>query len=51
MEEVIDLIATGESPSEITDAIKQVLFAKAADKVDSIRPKIAASMFEPGEGE
>lgn len=51
MEEVIDLIATGESPSEVSEKIKQILFAKAADRIDQIRPEVAATMFEPGEDE
>ena len=45
MEELIDLIATGATPADITDTIKDVLYAKAADKINSIRPYVASSMF------
>lgn len=45
MEELIDLIATDGSPSDVSDAIKQLLYTKAADRVDSARPEIAAVMF------
>jgi hypothetical protein len=45
MEELIDLIATDSSPSEVTDKIKDLLFAKAAERVDGARPYVASSMF------
>jgi hypothetical protein len=45
MEELIDLIATDSSASEISDRIKDVLFAKAAERVDAARPLVATSMF------
>jgi len=45
MEELIDLIATNSSPSEVTDKIKDLLFAKAAERVDGARPYVASSMF------
>ena len=45
MEEIIDLIATDGSPSEVSDRIKEVLFAKAADRVNAARPEVAAMMF------
>ena len=48
MEELIDLIATDSSASEISDKIKDVLFAKAAERVDALRPEIANSMFGNG---
>jgi hypothetical protein len=45
MEELIDLIATDGAPHEVSDKIKELLYAKTADKVDSVRPEIAAMMF------
>jgi CRISPR/Cas system-associated endonuclease Cas1 len=45
MEEVIDLIATDASPSDISDKIKEVLFAKSSEKIENVRPNIANSMF------
>lgn len=45
MEELIDLIATDSSPSEISDAIKDVLYAKAAERIDNARPHVASAMF------
>ena len=45
MEELLDMIATDESPSQISDKIKDLLFAKSAEKVDAFRPAAANSMF------
>ena len=46
MEDVIDLIATDASPSEISDKIKDVLFNKAAGNIEDMRPAVAISMFD-----
>ena len=35
MDELIDLIATDKSPSEITDQIKDVLYAKASERIEA----------------
>jgi hypothetical protein len=45
MEELIDLIATDSSASQVTDKIKDLLFAKAAERVDGARPHVASGMF------
>ena len=45
MEELIDLIATDGTPSSVSDKIKELLYAKAAERVDSARPEVAAIMF------
>jgi hypothetical protein len=49
MEEIIDLIATNSSPSEITDKIKSVLFAKSAERIENAKPVVALSMFGDNE--
>ena len=41
----MDMILTDESPSQISDKIKDILFAKSAEKVDALRPAVAASLF------
>jgi hypothetical protein len=46
MEELIDLIATDSSALEITDAIKDILYAKAAERIDNARPHVASAMFD-----
>jgi len=49
MEDVIDLIATDSAASDITDRIKEVLYGKAGEKIEGLRPEVANSMF--GENE
>lgn len=51
MENVIDLITKDSSPSEISGAIKSSIFAKAAEKIDEIRPLVANSLFGVEEDE
>jgi len=45
MEDVIDLIATDASPAQISDKMKEALFAKAAERIDIARPYVANAMF------
>ena len=49
MEELIDLIATDGSPSDVSNSIKELLYAKAAERVDAARPEIASLMFDDEE--
>ena len=46
MENIVDLIATDSSASEISDNIKNALFTKASVGVESQRPDVALSMFD-----
>ena len=41
----MDLLVTDKSPSEVSDRIKDVLFAKSAEKIEGIRPSAAISLF------
>ena len=45
MDEIIDLIATDSSASDITAKIKDVLFAKSANKIESQKSAVANAMF------
>tara|TARA_R100000805_G_C3542217_1_gene56917 strand:- start:374 stop:613 length:240 start_codon:yes stop_codon:yes gene_type:complete len=45
MEDLVDLIATDASASDISDKIKERLYAKAAEYVDGARPVVAADLF------
>ena len=45
MDSIIDLITQDDSPFEISDAIKDTLFSKAAEKIDMVRPEIASALF------
>ena len=46
MEDVIDLIATDASAVDISDKIKNILFNKAAENIENLRPQVADSMFK-----
>jgi hypothetical protein len=48
MDELMDMIVADESPSEISDKIKDILFAKASERVDEFRPIVASSLFNGG---
>ena len=45
MDDLIDLIATDASPSDVSDKMKEVLYAKAAERIDIARPYVANAMF------
>ena len=46
MDEIVDVMLDKETPAaDITDKIKDLLFAKTAGKVDNLKPEVAASMF------
>ena len=51
MEELVDLIATDASPSDVSDKIKDALMAKAAARIDALKPEVAASVFDAEESE
>tara|TARA_B100000287_G_scaffold112391_1_gene104695 strand:+ start:650 stop:856 length:207 start_codon:yes stop_codon:yes gene_type:complete len=51
MDEIIDLIATDSSSSDVSDKIKDLLYTKAADKIESQRADVAMSMFNQSEPE
>ncbi len=46
MEELMDLLVSDESPSQISDKIKDVLYSKSADKIQGIRPDVASQLFD-----
>ena len=46
MEEIVNLIAADEAASDISDKIKDLLYSKAADRVDNSKPLVASSMFD-----
>ena len=51
MDELLDMITKDESPSGISDAIKDVLYAKSADKIGAHKNAVAASLFGSPEDE
>ena len=52
MEDLIDLMVTKDtSASDVSDKIKDVLFNKSAEKIDTFKPEVATSMFYTSESE
>jgi len=52
MEDLVDLIATDAAASEVSDKIKDILYAKSAERLEVAKPIVAAKMFDdPSEGE
>jgi len=44
--DLMDIILDGSSPEEVSDKIKQLLYAKSIEKIDSLKPQVALSMFK-----
>ena len=51
MDELMDLIGADESAAQVTDKIKDLLYAKSGEKVDAFRPHVANSLFNDLEDE
>lgn len=45
MDDLMDMIASDESPSQISDKIKDILYQKTSERIDQYRPVVAASLF------
>ena len=48
---IIDAIASGSSPSDVTQEIKDILFAKSAERIDDYRQVAASHLFQGQEAE
>ena len=51
MTNILDLIASDESSNEISNAIKDALYAKSSEKIDALKPSISSNMFDEPETE
>ncbi len=51
MPNILDLIASDQSSNEISDAIKDALYAKSAEKIDTLKPSISSNMFDEPQNE
>jgi hypothetical protein len=51
MDDLLDMIVSDESPSQIADKIKEILFAKSAERVEAVRPQVSASLFDEDDSE
>jgi|TARA_B100001057_G_C22323898_1_gene746822 hypothetical protein len=46
MENIIDMIAMDSEPAKISDELKDLMYQKAAKKVEDLRPSVGTSMFD-----
>ena len=46
MPNILDLIASDAGPSEISDAIKDALYAKSSEKLDALKQTVSAQVFD-----
>lgn len=46
MDDLLDAIISDGTPSEISDKIKDALFAKSAERIDALKPSVANAMFD-----
>ena len=47
----MDMMVAGDSASQVSDRMKDVLFAKSAERVDAYRQEVANSVFGNQESE
>tara|TARA_Y100001933_G_scaffold241114_1_gene267249 strand:+ start:227 stop:466 length:240 start_codon:yes stop_codon:yes gene_type:complete len=45
MDDLMDMMAADASASDVSDKIKEILYAKTAEKVDAARPLVGAELF------
>ena len=45
MEELVNMIATDASAADISDQIKDILYAKSAERIDGLRPFASNDLF------
>ena len=47
----MDMMAADAAASDISDKIKEILYTKSAEKVNSVRPSVGAGLFGEEEPE
>ena len=45
MDDLMDMMVADASASDISDKIKEILYTKSAEKVDTVRPTVGAGLF------
>ena len=51
MPNILDLIASDQSSNDISDAIKDALYAKSAEKIDKLKTTVSTSIFDEPQNE
>ena len=51
MENIIDMIAKDSDAAKISDELKDLLYQKAAKRIEDLRPSVGNAMFDETEDE
>ena len=51
MENIIDMIAKDSEPAKVSDELKDLLYQKAAKRIEDLRPSVGNAMFDEIEDE
>ena len=51
MENIIDMIAKDSEPAKVSDELKDLLYQKAAKRIEDLRPSVGNAMFDETEDE
>lgn len=51
MDDLLDMIIADSSASDVSDKIKEILYSKAAERIDAAKPHVANALFNPQEEE
>jgi len=49
--DLLDILMTDNSAETASDKIKEILYAKSAEKINSYRPAVAQAMFDASQSE
>lgn len=44
--DLLDTLMTNNSAEQVSDKIKEILYTKSAEKINSFRPVVAQAMFD-----
>lgn len=47
--DLLDILMTDNSAEKVSDKIKEILYSKSAEKINSLRPAVAQHMFDIGQ--
>ena len=51
MDELLDMVVNDASPAEVTDKIKDILYTKSSEKIETLRPDINTTFVNSGGSE
>lgn len=46
MDSIVDMIVNDANAADITDKVKEILYTKALENIEALKPYVAASVFD-----